>query len=279
VFGRGNRKFTGQATVWKDKKQVAFLHNNIVEPLGDCSVPRYSREARRRVDIPTHKVVEDYADKYGGVDRKDRDTSDWTISVRTNRFYLRIFFWQFDATIHLMYNVAIRIPSKPEWKERYGNKNNGRRRFQIDLALEIAAYAIQLDWEGDLDNEDGKPAWMRQRRLVPCGCGLCFFCKRGWTNGIDHKTETKPPPAKQVPEQCSLQRMNIRTNPQHCVVCYRHLSDNYNGQLKGTERFSYLRSQCGQSRMGCPTCDTVVCSFHWLCGFTHNKADYGRGHH
>jgi len=178
-----------------------------------------------------------------------------------------------------MYNVAICIPSKPERKECYGNKNNGRRCFQIDMALEIAAYAIQLDWKGDLDNEAGKPAWMRQCGFVPCGCGHCYFCKKGWTNGIDHKTETKPPPAKQIPEQCSPERKEIRQNCQHCAVCYWSLSDTYNGHLKGAERFSYLRSQCGQSRLGCPTCDIVVCSFHWASGFTHNKAAYGRGHH
>jgi hypothetical protein len=55
-----------------------------------------------------------WCQNYVGVDRKDRDRSDWTTSVRINRFYLRIFFWLLDATGHLMYNIVIRIASEPE---------------------------------------------------------------------------------------------------------------------------------------------------------------------
>jgi len=279
VFVVGGKRFIGQATVWKDKKLVGFLHNHIVEPIGNWVVPRYDKSKRRRVEIPSHLVSKDYGENYGGVDRNDRDASDYTVSVRTNRFYLRIFFWLFDATIHLMYNIAIRIPARPEWKVRYGNKNNGRRRFQLDLALALGAYAIELDWQGDKDNEKGKPAWMRQRGLVPCGCGQCYFCVKGWTNGIDHFTVTQPPPQKQVPKECSSERAEIRTNPQHCAVCYHTLSASYHGELKGTDRFKHLRAQCHDSRLGCANCNVVVCHFHWAVGFTHNKADYHQSHH
>ena len=34
--------FTVQATVWKDKKQVGFLHNHLVEPSVDVRVDRWS---------------------------------------------------------------------------------------------------------------------------------------------------------------------------------------------------------------------------------------------
>jgi hypothetical protein len=224
-------------------------------------------------------VVEDYAQNYGGVDRKDRDSSDWTTSVRTNRFYLRIFFWLLDATIHLMYNIVIRIDSKPEWKKRYGNKNNGRYLFQLDLALALGAYAIQLDWVGEPGVKAGKPAWMRQGRLIPCGCRECFFCLEGWTNGIDHKTVTKPPPARQVPVPCGGQRCNIRRSGQHCAVCYKIQSELYTGDLKGPEKFKYIRQWCHKTRQGCPSCDIVVCDFHWLYDFTHQPEDYRKGHH
>ena len=279
-FGAGVRSFIGQATTWKDKKQVGFVHNECVEPIGQDFVLRYSPVARERLPVPSVAVVKKYAEDYNGVDRKDRDTSDWTVSVRTNRFYLRIFFWQLDASIHLMYNIAIRIPSKPEWKERYGDKNKGRRRFQIDLAFAIADYAVRLDWEGDLNDEKGRPAWMRQRGLVPCDCGKCFFCKTGRTNGITHKTVTKPPPRRQVPQECDAERAQIRRDGQHCAVCYQIAANKYTGDLKRKERFLLLKSQCCETRMGCRNCNVVVCNFHWAHGeFTHNPADYKTKHH
>jgi hypothetical protein len=218
-------------------------------------------------------VVEEYAQNYGGVDRKDRDSSDWTTSVRTQRFYLRIFFWLLDATIHLMYNIVIRIPSKPEW-EKYGNKNNGRRRFQIDLALALGAYAIKYDWDGDLDNESGKPAWIRHGKYIPCDCGACFFCLKGWTTGIDHKTVTIPPPARQVPVQCTGNRCTIRLFSQHCTVCYKIQSEGYTGELRGRKKYNHLRSLCARTRKGCRICNIPVCNDHWAYDFTHNAADY-----
>ena len=279
-FGSGVHSFIGQATTWKDKKQVGFVHNECVEPIGQDFVLRYSPVVRERLPVPSVQVVKKYATEYNGVDRKDRDTSDWTVSVRTNRYYLRIFFWQLDASIHMMYNIAIRIPSKPEWKERYGDKNKGRRRFQIDLALAIADYAIRLDWDGDLNDERGKPAWMRQRGLVPCDCGKCFFCKTGRTNGITHNTVTKPPPHRQVPEECDELRQQIRRDCQSCAVCYAIARDQYTGPLKGKDKFRHLRSQCNETRLGCKKCDLVVCPFHWAHGpFNHNPADFHAKHH
>ena len=205
-------RFVGQATVWRDKKQVGIVHNKHVEPFGTHSVKRYSKDSRKREEIPSAKVVSDYGKNYSAVDRIDRDTSDWTVSVQTNRFYLRIEFWLLDTTIHLMYHVA--IETKPEWRDKYGDKNDGRRRFQIDLALALADYAIRHDWEGDLDDENGRPAWMRQQGPVPCDCGECFFCKTGRTNGITHNTVTKPPPRRQVPQECDEERTEIRREPQ-----------------------------------------------------------------
>jgi hypothetical protein len=32
---------------------------------------------------------------------------------------------------------------------------------------------------------------------------------------------------------------------------------------------------CHGTRLGCSTCDIVVCDFHWPYEFTHNRADYG----
>jgi hypothetical protein len=116
---------------------------------------------------------------------------------------------------------------------------------------------------------------MRQGRPMPCGCKACFFCRNGWTNGIDHKAVTQPPPARQVPVRCTGRRSEIRHSPQSCIVCYTIQSQRYTGDLKGQERYNYIRSLCHGTRLGCSTCDIVVCDFHWPYEFTHNRADYG----
>jgi len=110
--------FVGQATVWRDKKQVAFLHSHKVEPFsaGD-SVLRCSSAAGKRLKLCGVPAQMDYSTSYNGVDRHDRDVGDWGISVMTHRFLFRIHFWIFDASIHLMHNVAIRF--KSEWKRKF----------------------------------------------------------------------------------------------------------------------------------------------------------------
>jgi hypothetical protein len=41
-----------------------------------------------------------------------RDTSDWTISVKSHRWYLRQCYWMVDAAIHLSYLLVVHIANK-----------------------------------------------------------------------------------------------------------------------------------------------------------------------
>jgi hypothetical protein len=73
------------------------------------------------------------------VDRKDRDTSDWTISVTSHRCYLRLSYWMIDDAIHSSYLNVVHIANKraestPEhpWLKYSGR--NSRMIFQMDLA-------------------------------------------------------------------------------------------------------------------------------------------------
>jgi hypothetical protein len=75
---------------------------------------------------------------------------------------------------------------KDEWKY-YTNKEEGRFNFQIDLAMQLIDYGIRLDWKGDqddLDNDAGKPAWVRRVGFILCDCKCCFFCTTGRTTGV-----------------------------------------------------------------------------------------------
>jgi hypothetical protein len=99
MFDKGNLLFKVQATVWKDKKEIGFPHNHLVTTVDDDTenVQRWDREKRRKVRIRSPKVVKDYQDNMNGVDCKDHDTADWGTSIRTCRYYLRIFFGALTA--------------------------------------------------------------------------------------------------------------------------------------------------------------------------------------
>ena len=64
---------------------------------------------------------------------------------------------------------------REDWK-KYCSKYNGRRNFQIDLAIEVMEYGIKKEWDDDTDDKL-QPKWMRQLEFIPCNCDKCFFVK------------------------------------------------------------------------------------------------------
>ena len=89
------------------------------------------------------------------VDRNNRDSADYSTSFRSNRYYLRLFCWALDRVIHVLFHVvcycAMNDIGKPEWKD-YLDKNEGRREFQIDLAIDLMNHGLALDWDGGKRN-------------------------------------------------------------------------------------------------------------------------------
>jgi hypothetical protein len=273
--------FIGQATIWKDKKLVGLLHNHKVEGFtGDTPVWRWSTKERKKIRLDGVPAGISYSKHYNGVDRLDRANADWTVSVRTNRFYLRIFFWQFDATIHLMYIIVIHSLDE-ELVKKYKDHRDGRQRFQIDLALALAEFALRYEWDGEISKSNlaGRPKWMRGTDIVPCDCGVCFFCKNGFTTGIAHKPVGAGPPSRaKKPKGCSVVREKVKDQTQTCKVCYKIAKTNYSGDLKGKPLYLHLSSMCHHDTLGCANCGMVVCEKHYYSNtkdsFTHNPSDY-----
>ena len=85
----------------------------------------------------------------------DQDSADYLTSIRTNRYYLRIFCWALDRVlIHTAYVVEYFLIKsdigQKQWK-RYLDHHSGRHDFQIDLALSVMNYGIGLQWDGESD--------------------------------------------------------------------------------------------------------------------------------
>ena len=77
------------------------------------------------------KAQLDYAKQFNAVDKNDRDSSDFTtsISMRTNCWYLRVFFWIFDRVIHLVYKSTTwcyNLGTGVEEYKKYTDKHDGR---------------------------------------------------------------------------------------------------------------------------------------------------------
>ena len=265
--------FTVMAVVWKDRKQVAFLSNHMVQPATeDDEVERYDSRARADVPIPCHPITQDYQAHMNGVDRKDRAVADWTMSIRTARYYLRIFFWAVDTSIHCMFVITCEVvngaehPADHPW-HGYLNKDSGRYKFQMDLAQALVEYAIEQSWDGT--DEEGKPGWMRDtlsKGYVPCGCGTCYFCQGGITHGVDHRIKgarRRTPAAAELVHPTN--RVSMYTTSRRCGVC--------SSKLKGSCTPCSAAKGAAvhhQSTKGCPACNVVVCKCCWP-SYKHDK--------
>ena len=185
----------------------------------------------------------------------DRDNADWSVSIRTDRWYLRIFFWLLDCVVFGTYLVATNLGDE-EWNKNYKEKYNGRRRFQVDLAMALFEEGLTRDWNGDLKDDEGRPKWCRQRGFLPCSCGVCFFCKHEHTAGVGHGIKAARPEVM----VCADKWKSFKKYSQSCAVCRKKMRK-AGDKRKAGEITKATKSSIG----GCPVCNTVVCKSCWEC--------------
>lgn len=86
------------AVRWKDNKPVTIISSDVgVTPLG--SVNRYDREKKKKVPIPCPRVINEYNDKMGGIDKSDMLTHLYKTPMRARRWYIRLFGYALDLAI------------------------------------------------------------------------------------------------------------------------------------------------------------------------------------
>ena len=158
-----------QVTTWKDKKQVMFVHTHLVRPIVTNTTMKYIKGNKGRVDIGYPSVAPEYSKFINGVDRNDRVNRDYSVSIRINRWYLRIWFWTIDRMCHCLYIYVYYIvrESIRDNCKKYLSKQNGRKRFQMDLGLLLMEFRICLYWK-DISKKEEIPKWIRQGDIKPC---------------------------------------------------------------------------------------------------------------
>lgn len=85
-------------TRWNDNAPVTMVSNILgTEPMATCS--RYSRTAKKYVDVQQPDVVKKYNKKMGGVDRFDQNNNHMRIKIGGKKWYWSIVTWTLDASI------------------------------------------------------------------------------------------------------------------------------------------------------------------------------------
>lgn len=193
----------------------------------------------------------------------DGDGANYPITFRSNRWYLRLVCWTVERAVHGEYTIIIFLADEEdgneEWK-RYTSRQDGRYKFQIDLALQLLEYAIKLDWPAPYE-ESKRPAWVRQKAFIPCNCGVCFFCKNGMTTGIAHKPKLPFRPGV-VPRGHAADRAKVTRTSRACTFCYSKFREQY----KKTKNKKQILKLCNTTNKGCPKCGpkgTIVCEVCW----------------
>ena len=145
----------------------------------DFPFAKLSNGALKRVNRGWKRMARrtsDYSYHMNGVDHKDRDTADWTVSLKSNWFYLRIFYWLFDGVLHAMYSIIkVVADDKAHPWHKYLSKHLGCYKFQMDLANDLISRGIGMDWS-DVEDSNARPDYVRKHDWVPCACTTCFFC-------------------------------------------------------------------------------------------------------
>ena len=259
-------KYVIQCSVWKDRKQVVFVHSDCVGATSNNTVQRHTKKKQTRDSIPAPFSQGRYAEAMDGVDNMDHDCAYYSTSLKTNRWWLRSLFWGHDRVPHAVYQLVLAMArdgiGPPKWK-KYINK---RDVLQIDLGMDVFNRAIKLAFE-ELKEGKSRPDFIRQRDFVPCDCEKCYFCKNNYTNGIAHADrmiveygDSSSGKRKRNVTDCDAERETIErlSKGQKCIVCMNalkisHPQLNYDGRRKLAKT----------STKGCRLCDQPVCEACW----------------
>ena len=96
---------------WKDTKDVHALSTAFDHSIS--SVRRTQKDGNAR-DIPCPQIILQYGKRMGGVDRFDERRGRYSVSRRSRRWWMRIFYFLVDTSIvnaHILYNSV--HPEKP----------------------------------------------------------------------------------------------------------------------------------------------------------------------
>ena len=119
------------------------------------SVSRHVKGKAGRIVIDGPRAQAEYVKYFNAVDRNDRDSADYSTSIRTNRYYLRIKCWVLDRVVHTCYAVVL-----------YSVALNIHKQGWENMSTKITAGTIfKLIWAYILSTVES--IWIGQARSAP----------------------------------------------------------------------------------------------------------------
>jgi hypothetical protein len=283
IFAGAPKWMYVQAVAWKDNKFFGVLSSILIGPAdADDHVLRYSKETRKREEVSCHPVVKEYAKYMGAVDRADRDIKEWGTNTkrRSGEPTDNIAYYLLDINSNnnhriATYDHADRAP--PAFKKYCRKKDKGtypansRYNFQRDMALAMMTLGLEREWGAD----GNPPSWARQVGFIPCGCGKCFFCEKGLTNGIMHKPRQAKKRKSMTPNKTDCTR-HVETETGKCSACYQVKKERIEAKAAAAGRQASctdFKNAQNNARLKCLGCAKKFCS---SCAKGHKSMASGR---
>ena len=151
TFTAGAKRVEVQSIIWKDTKVVGFISTAYVGAASvTADVFRSTKGMFKTLKVKAHDAIIAYLSYYGAVDRADRGIADFSISVKTNRWYMRVAFWVLDVVLwNIWVIVTFRVDSgleRDQFYERFNGKGGTVKRrwaFQMELADQLIRYSLE----------------------------------------------------------------------------------------------------------------------------------------
>lgn len=118
---------------WFDNKAVQLASNYIdVDPVS--TVQRWSKEARKMIDVPRPNIVAVYNAAMGGVDLFDMFQSLYRMDHKSRRWYMRIFYWILSSSV-----INGWIKYRKDFDKLNHPSTKPKRKTLIQFTTEVAA--------------------------------------------------------------------------------------------------------------------------------------------
>ena len=113
---------------WLDNKAVTCTTNYLTcNPVSTAK--RWSKSAKKRIDVPMMKPFEDYNKKMGGVDLFDQFVSTYRIRIRSKKWWWPFFAWAVNSSMANAWNLFRTVHKK----------KIGMLEFQREVVMTILA--------------------------------------------------------------------------------------------------------------------------------------------
>ena len=181
-----------------------FLASNNLGCSPTASVDRYCKNQRKRVKVDQPSLINQYNKKMGGVDRCDQNVSNYSVSMRSKKWWWALFAWVPDMVMQncwLLYRankktedptldlltfrrevVRTYLKKYHQPRSQAGRPSRGRilpanRRISMDVRTDrVNHYQSHLDRQ----RKCGLCKKNTRKGCKKCGCGLLDHCFEEW---------------------------------------------------------------------------------------------------